>query len=102
PGPRPEGAPVTVQAVLLTLGGLLLSVAAVVFTVVTWGHVGIGGKAAILLVLTSGVLAAPAALARRRMAGSAEAVAAVELVLTVLDGDAARAVGPGGLRQGGA
>jgi hypothetical protein len=94
---RAETSPVTAQAVLLVLGGLLLSVAAVVFTVVAWGRVGIGGKSVILLAMTGTVLGVPVALTRRRLTGSAEAVAAVGLVLTVLDAYATYAVDLAGL-----
>jgi hypothetical protein len=95
PGPPPgwppvaEASPVSVQNVLLGLGALLLGVAAVAFTVVAWGRVGIGGKAGILAVLTVAALAAPAALVRRGLRASAEAMWSVALVLAVLDGYAA-------------
>lgn len=52
-------APRSAQNVLLTLGGLLLTVAAVAFTLVSWGSMGIGGRAAVLALVTVAALAAP-------------------------------------------
>ncbi|MER7111874.1 SCO7613 C-terminal domain-containing membrane protein [Streptomyces sp. NPDC000229] len=83
--PVPETAPRSAQNVLLTLGGVLLAVAAVAFTLVNWGHLGIGGRSAVLAVVTAGALAAPVVLLRRRLASTAEAVASLGLLLTVLD-----------------
>ncbi|MER7517515.1 SCO7613 C-terminal domain-containing membrane protein [Streptomyces sp. NPDC126499] len=83
--PRPEATPRSTQNVLLTLGGVLLTVAALVFTLVSWGTMGIGGRAAVLAVVTSGALLTPVALLRRGLASTAEAVAALGLVLTLLD-----------------
>ncbi|MFI6108470.1 SCO7613 C-terminal domain-containing membrane protein [Streptomyces sp. NPDC051310] len=80
-----ETTPRSAQNVLLTLGGLLLAVAAVAFTLVSWGHLGIGGRAAVLGAVTVAALAAPVALLRRGLASTAESVAALGLLLTVLD-----------------
>ncbi|MET9802090.1 hypothetical protein [Streptomyces sp. NPDC006368] len=80
-----EATPRSAQNVLLTLGGLLLAVAAVAFTLVSWGHLGIGGRAAVLGAVTAGTLAAPVALLRRGLVSTAESVASVGLVLMVLD-----------------
>lgn len=44
PWPAPEATPRSTQNVLLTLGGMLLTVAALVFTLVSWGTMGIGGR----------------------------------------------------------
>jgi hypothetical protein len=74
-----------VQNVLLALGGSLLAIAAIAFTLVSWGHLGISGRSAVLTVLTVLALACPAVLLRRGLASTAEAVAALGLVLTVLD-----------------
>ncbi|MFF8832970.1 SCO7613 C-terminal domain-containing membrane protein [Streptomyces sp. NPDC015131] len=100
--PRPAGAPAAettprgAQNVLLTLGGVLLGVAAVAFTLVSWGRMGIAGRSAVLAVVTAAVLAAPVLLLRRRLASTAEAVAAVGLLLTVLDAYAVyRVAAPG-------
>ncbi|MFJ9108365.1 SCO7613 C-terminal domain-containing membrane protein [Streptomyces sp. NPDC102283] len=86
--PAPRGA----QNVLLTLGGLLLTVAAVAFTLVSWGSMGIGGRSAVLASVTLGALIAPAVLLRRGLAATAEALAALALVLTLLDVYAVHAV----------
>ncbi|MFC9424952.1 SCO7613 C-terminal domain-containing membrane protein [Streptomyces sp. NPDC056987] len=113
PGPEPTARPVaagataspsappSAQNVLLALGGVLLTVAAIAFTLVSWGHLGIGGRSAVLTVITLAALAAPAALLRRGLSSTAEAVAAFALVLTALDAYAVYAValpGVDGLR----
>ncbi|MFI7573586.1 SCO7613 C-terminal domain-containing membrane protein [Micromonospora sp. NPDC049497] len=79
----------TVQGVLFVLGGLLLGTAAVVFTAVAWASVGIAGRALILAALTALALAVPLPLARRGLRGTAETIAAVGLLLVLLDGYAA-------------
>ncbi|MET8347673.1 SCO7613 C-terminal domain-containing membrane protein [Streptomyces microflavus] len=93
-GPRTAkpSAPRSAQNVLLTLGGLLLTVAAVAFTLVSWGSMGIGGRSAVLALVTLAALAAPAILLRRKLAATAEALAALALVLTLLDVYAIHAV----------
>lgn len=88
--PRAEGH--GAQNVLLVLGGLLLTVAAIAFTLFSWGQMGIAGRSAVLATVTAGALAAPAALLRRKLTATAEAVAALALVLTVLDAYALHAV----------
>ncbi|WP_329624484.1 hypothetical protein OG357_32325 [Streptomyces sp. NBC_01255] len=80
-----DSTPRSAQNVLLTLGGTLLTIAAVAFTLVSWGSMGIGGRAAVLLVVTSAALAAPVALLRKGLVSTAESVAALGLVLMVLD-----------------
>lgn len=82
------------QNLLLLLGGVLLSIAAVVFTLVNWDIP--VRRAGILAVLTAGMLAAPWLLARRRLAATAETVALVGLVLIPLDGIAIAEVLTGG------
>ncbi|MGW6838400.1 SCO7613 C-terminal domain-containing membrane protein [Streptomyces sp. NPDC054949] len=81
------------QNVLLTLGAVLLSVAALAFTLVSWGSLGIAGRAAVLAVVTVGALVAPLPLLRRGLRSTAESVAALGLLLTVLDAYAVHAVG---------
>ncbi|MEV0598760.1 hypothetical protein AB0I82_05560 [Streptomyces sp. NPDC050315] len=112
----PEGTPVTVPAgdsvagsatrevsapsartALLIVGGVLVVVAALVFTVVSWGRLGIGGRAAVLLAVTACALALPRPLRRRQLTATAEAAAAVGLALVLLDAYAAREAGLGGL-----
>ncbi|MET9341690.1 hypothetical protein [Nonomuraea sp. NPDC003804] len=90
---RPEVSKRTAQNVLLILGGLMLAVAAIVFTVVSWGHLGIGGRAVILAGLTGVTLAVPALLLRRGLNATAETIGVLGLALMLLDGYAARRVG---------
>ncbi|MFI5668791.1 SCO7613 C-terminal domain-containing membrane protein [Streptomyces sp. NPDC051704] len=80
------------QNVLLTLGAVLLAVAALAFTLVSWGSLGIAGRGAVLAVVTAAALVAPAPLLRRGLRSTAESVAALGLLLTVLDAYAVYAV----------
>ncbi|MGW2295720.1 SCO7613 C-terminal domain-containing membrane protein [Streptomyces violaceorubidus] len=82
---RPEAGAPSVQNVLLVLGGVLLTIAAIAFTLVSWGHLGIAGRALVLGALTVAVLGAPVVLLRRGLRSTAEAVAALGTALTVLD-----------------
>ncbi|MEQ4724389.1 hypothetical protein [Nonomuraea sp. B19D2] len=91
--PTREVSPGAAKNVLLILGGLLLTVAAVVFTVVSWGRLGMGGRAAVLAAFTALVLLAPVVLIRRRLTATAETVAGFAVALLLLDGYAARRVG---------
>ncbi|MEV4301202.1 hypothetical protein [Nonomuraea sp. NPDC049624] len=95
-GPGAPSAEVSTGAaknVLLILGGLLLTVAAAVFTVVSWGRLGIGGRAAVLAAFTALVMLAPVVLIRRRLTATAETMAGFAVALLLLDGYAARQVG---------
>ncbi|MFF4036086.1 SCO7613 C-terminal domain-containing membrane protein [Streptomyces sviceus] len=83
--PRPEASAPSVQNVLLLLGGVLLTVAAMVFTLVSWGHLGITGRALVLGAVTAATLTAPLALLKRGLRSTAESVAGLGLALTVLD-----------------
>ncbi|MFF1643357.1 SCO7613 C-terminal domain-containing membrane protein [Streptomyces sp. NPDC058246] len=85
PARRPETTAPGVQNVLLLLGGILLTVAAVAFTVVSWGHLGIAGRALVLGAVTWAALGAPVLLIRRGLRSTAESVAGLGLALTVLD-----------------
>ncbi|MFI8366873.1 SCO7613 C-terminal domain-containing membrane protein [Streptomyces sp. NPDC085466] len=80
-----ETSPRGAQNVLLTLGGVLLAIAALAFTLVSWGSMGIAGRSAVLLAVTAAALAAPVALLRRGLVSTAESVGALGLVLTALD-----------------
>ncbi|MEV6346502.1 hypothetical protein [Actinoplanes sp. NPDC051851] len=82
----------TAQNVLFALGGLLLVVAAAVFTAVAWAQVGVIGRAAILAAATGTVLLVPPFAVRRGLHGAAETLAAVGLLMVLLDGYAAWAV----------
>ncbi|SNT52793.1 hypothetical protein SAMN05216276_105532 [Streptosporangium subroseum] len=95
--PRRDFSPKAVQNLLLGLGGLLLVVAAIVFTVVSWGHIGIGGRAAILAGVTALTFAVPKLLVRRGLTTTAETIAMLGVALLFLDGYAARRVGLAGV-----
>ncbi|AWS47201.1 hypothetical protein DKM19_43800 [Streptosporangium sp. 'caverna'] len=97
--PRRDFSPKAVQNLLLGLGGLLLVVAAIVFTVVSWGHIGIGGRAAILAGLTALTFAVPKLLVKRGLTTTAETIAMLGVALLLLDGYAARRVGLAGVDQ---
>ncbi|WP_190196860.1 SCO7613 C-terminal domain-containing membrane protein [Streptomyces djakartensis] len=83
--PRPETTAPGVQNVLLVLGGVLLTLAAAVFTLVSWGHLGIAGRALVLGAVTLAALAAPVVSLRRGLRSTAESVAGLGLALSVLD-----------------
>ncbi|MFF7738126.1 SCO7613 C-terminal domain-containing membrane protein [Streptomyces sp. NPDC007984] len=85
PSPRPETTAPSVQNVLLILGGVLLTLAAAVFTLVSWGDMGIAGRVLVLGAVTLAALAAPVALLKRGLRSTAESVAGLGLALTVLD-----------------
>ncbi|MFJ8534879.1 SCO7613 C-terminal domain-containing membrane protein [Streptomyces sp. NPDC093591] len=74
-----------VQNVLLVLGGVLLTIAAMAFTLVSWGHMGITGRALVLGGITVAVLAAPVPLLKHGLRSTAESVAGLGLALTALD-----------------
>lgn len=95
PRPHRETSPERVQNTLLTLGAVLLALAGVVFTAVTYRHLGVVGRAAVLLTLTATAGWAPVALSRRGLGASAEAVGAVALALSVLDAVSLRRAGVG-------
>src|SRR5262245_1342926 len=75
----------TVARLLLAAGGALVVIAAAVFTVAHWASMGPAGRGAVLLAVTALGLAAPWPLARRDLAATAEAAAAIGLALTVAD-----------------
>ncbi|WP_149827241.1 SCO7613 C-terminal domain-containing membrane protein [Streptomyces tailanensis] len=85
PARRPEASAPSVQNVLLVLGGVLLTVAAIAFTLVSWGQIGIAGRAMVLSAVTLAALGTPVALLRHGLRSTAEAVAGLGLALTVLD-----------------
>ncbi|GGQ50394.1 SCO7613 C-terminal domain-containing membrane protein [Couchioplanes azureus] len=78
-----------VQNTLFSLGGLLLAIAAIVFTAVAWSQFGLKGRAGLLAVVTVVALTAPLVALRRRLTATAETFAAVGLLLVLLDGYAA-------------
>jgi len=94
PGPaaRPEASTREVQNILLSLGALVLGVAAVVFAAVAISSLDDLSRVAILLLATAVTLAAPPRIARRNLTATAETVAAVGLLLVPLVGYALWAV----------
>lgn len=83
--PRREATAPSVQNVLLLLGATLLTLAAIAFTLVSWGSMGIAGRALVLGAVTLAALGAPVVLLRRGLRSTAESLAGLGLVLTVLD-----------------
>jgi hypothetical protein len=80
PYPVPERGEVgskTVQTVLLSLGGLLVAAAIIIFTAVAWRNLGDGGRAAILGGATLLLLAVPFACKRFKLWATAETFAAL-------------------------
>jgi hypothetical protein len=90
-GPKsaPETSSRAIQTTLFLLGGLLLAVAAMVFTAVAWSQFGVTGRATILAVVTAAALAIPPVAVKRGLRAAAETVAAVGVLLVLLDGYAA-------------
>ncbi len=86
-GPAPERGtrPSAVPKILLALGAICLLAAAVVFLVVTWSSLGVGGRTAILLGFTLAMAALTAWSARRGFRGAVEALGLVSIGLLVLD-----------------
>ncbi|MEH1016327.1 permease [Micromonospora sp. CPCC 206060] len=82
----PEASSREVQNILLGLGALLLGVAAVVFTAMAISSLDDLSRVAILLTATVLMLLVPPVLARRGLTATAETVAAVGLLLVMLDG----------------
>ncbi|OUE21130.1 hypothetical protein BFL34_00476 [Clavibacter michiganensis] len=85
PAPAAPRRRISVPAVLLAIGVVLLSVAAVFYVVYAFVTYGLVVRAAITAAVTLAALAAAAVLARRRLPGTAEAVGVVGVVLLHLD-----------------
>ena len=98
PPPAPEWTPRRVQNLLLGLGVVLLGVAAVIFVAVSWGRLGVGGRAAVMTGLTA--LAATAAwhAGRRGLSATAEALSLLTVGLALLDCAGAWSADLAGLR----
>src|SRR5439155_20663353 len=99
--PRTGGAETssrTAQTVLLALSGLLLGGAAVVLTFVGFPNVATPARIGLLAVVTPVMLALPVQMARRGLVSTAETVAAVGLLLVLLDGYVAWKVNLVGVR----
>ncbi|MFI6522209.1 SCO7613 C-terminal domain-containing membrane protein [Spirillospora sp. NPDC050679] len=87
-----------VRNALLVLGGALLGIAALAFTVISWGSLGMGARALILVSLMAVLLGVAWPLVRRGLRATAETLAAVGLVLGALQFYAAHAGNLFGLR----
>jgi hypothetical protein len=97
-GPGVETTTESAQTTLLSLGGILLAVASIAFTIVAFTAAETGARASILALMTTVALAAPVALARRGLTSTAETISAVGLLLVLLDGYAAYAGDLAGVR----
>ena len=82
---RRDASPLRVRDVLLGLGVLLLTVAALIFLAVAWGRFGLAGKAGILSAVTAAAALATAHTARRSLIPTAEALASLTVALLLLD-----------------
>lgn len=75
----------SVPRILLGLGALCLVVAALVFMVVTWARLGVGGRTVVLVAATAAAAAVSVWAARRSLPGVAEALTVVAVALGALD-----------------
>ncbi|MGZ4597207.1 MAG: hypothetical protein ACXV3V_09805, partial [Actinomycetes bacterium] len=98
--PRPEWTRRRVQNLLLSLGVALLAVAAVIFLVVSWSLLGIGGRATVMVGCTLLAGGAAAAAHRRGLGSTAEAVSLLTVALALLDAWGAREAGLAGFEGG--
>lgn len=94
PAPRVQ---LTPGAILLGLGALSLVVAATIFVSLTWGRLGIGGRAAILLLLTCAFAAGLWFALKRTLPATSEALAFVVMGMVTINVFAAVAEGLFGL-----
>lgn len=88
---------VSVQGVLLALGGLLVTVAAVVFLAMSWSALGVGGRTAVLGAVTAALLGVAVVVTRRGLGASAETLWLLVTAMSVLDVLGAAHVGLWGL-----
>jgi hypothetical protein len=95
--PAPEWTRRKVANLLLSLGVGLLAVAAVIFLVVSWSVLGIGGRAAVMAGCTVLAGGGAALAARRGLGSTAEAVSLLTVALGLLDAFGARGAGLAGL-----
>jgi hypothetical protein len=97
--PAPEWTRRKVANLLLSLGVGLLAVAAVIFLVVSWSVLGIGGRAAVMTGCTALAGGAATFASRRGLGSTAEAVALLTVGLGLLDALGARGAGLAGLDE---
>jgi hypothetical protein len=83
----------SVQVVLLGIGGLCLFVAAAVFVAVSWSDLGLAGRTIVLAAITALVGSIAVVLTRRGLRGSAETLWLLTSALVSIDLVAARAAG---------
>ncbi|MBS2538950.1 hypothetical protein KGQ20_40010 [Catenulispora sp. NF23] len=91
--PRVEWSRRRVQNLLLSLGVLLLTVAALIFIAVNWGTLGAGGRVGVLAVVTLSAAAAATVAARRALPATAESVAVLTVALLTVDSVGLRLAG---------
>jgi hypothetical protein len=92
---RKEWTPQRTQNALLSLGVLLLAVAALVATAVAYRQVGAAGRAGVLLVVTALAVATSEITRRRGLTATGEATAALSVVLALVSARALRRAGLG-------
>ena len=97
PTPAAPRRSVSAGAVLLGLGAVCILVAGTIFITVSWGSLGVAGRAAVLLAVTVLIGVLGWFVTRRGLRGSSEAVWSVFFGLVTLDWFAARAEGLLGL-----
>ncbi len=98
PAARPRRLPAaSVPVVLLTLGGLCLLVAAIVFVAVTWSVLGLTGRTLVLLGFTSALAVVAVTVTRKGLRGAAETFWTVVLGMLTVDLLAAESAGLAGL-----
>lgn len=98
PPPKPRRLPAaSVPVVLLTLGGLCLLVAAIVFIAVTWSLLGLTGRTLVLLGFTSVLAVVAVILTRKGLRGAAETFWLVVAGMLTVDLLAAQSAGLAGL-----
>lgn len=82
-----------VRNLLLIIGAGLLAIASLVFTVVSWGHLGLPAKATILTSLAAVALALPWPLTKKGLKATGEAIGMLGLLLVILECYAAYSYG---------
>ena len=90
PVERPETSSHDLQNVLLGLGAFLVAIASIVFATVTWTRLSAGLQGLVLAGMTAAAATGTAALRRRGLKATAEAVAAVSVFLALIDLHAVR------------
>ena len=84
--PKELREPQTIQNLLFIIGGILLGVGAIVFTVVAWNRYGMAGRILILAIATLIAFTIPLIAMRNKLQATAETFTAIALLLLGLDG----------------